>query len=272
MRSIVALALFAAAQPLAAQDPLAFMRPKTDRTDEVIGVYRDQPYHAIRPGEVRGAGFLTEGRLLPFGKVLGPVTPEQVRAQSGAPIVMGGTIIGITPPAGATYQPGDTVVIGLLLPAPKDWGQVLVPTGLARVSSHTDRQTLATVITVYGPIRQGQVTLPVEPVALPGNVQLVKASGPAGTILAGRTHRELQQPGGIMFIDLGRGAVKLGDLVELRRQPGPRVNAPDAVDELIAVAQVVSVAEKSSAIKLLRIVAPDIRAGTPVVRVATLPN
>lgn len=274
MRSQLALLLLIGTTPLAAQEPLSFLRKNgAAQPDEALTIYKEQPYQPVRPGEVRQSSFLTEGQMLPFGKVLGPVSPTQVRSSSTASLALTGTLIGIRAPEGAKYAPGDTVVLAIVSQGPKGWGEIVTPTGLARVGTTNDRQTLATVIATYGPIRDGQVTLPLEPVKNPGRVQPVKVSGPAGMIIGGASHRELEQPGGIMFADLGReSGLRPGDFIEIRRRPAPRANTSDTIDELMATGQVLRVNARSSTIKLLRVVAPGIAPGTPIVRVATLPN
>ncbi|MES1259832.1 MAG: hypothetical protein ABUL71_04490, partial [Gemmatimonadota bacterium] len=88
-----------------------------------------------------------------------------------------------------------------------------------------------------------------------------------------REPRDVAQVGEVLFINMGRAAgMRVGDFVEIRRHAGPRLNGADTVDDLMAVAQVVHVGEKSSTIKLTRVIDPGIRSGTPVVRVATLPS
>ena len=159
-------------------------------------------------------------------------------------------------------------------PQPRGWGDIVVPTGLARIGDRSPRQTLATVIAMYGPIRGGsQVVLPLEPVADPGDVQPVAIAGPSGEVIMSREPRDVSQAGEVLFINIGRAAgMRVGDFVELRRHAGPRLNGADTIDDVMAVAQVVHVGEKSSTIKLTRVIDPNLRAGTPVVRVATLPS
>ncbi|HEX3928553.1 MAG TPA: hypothetical protein VHW65_11195 [Gemmatimonadales bacterium] len=268
MRSSFVVAVLLSAAPLAAQQPSAgFPAPENSRGSAQI------PYRPIRTDELRAAGFLTENRELPFGRVLGPVTPEEVHSNQVGAVAMPGTIIGVTPPAGAAYQRGDTIMLATVVPGSLAWGQIVIPTGLARVTDHNPRQTLATVIKMYAPIHDGQVTLPVEPAPNPGLVTPVKVEGPTGTVIMGRERTELQQPGSFMFVDLGKASgIRIGDFVEIRRRPAPRLNTSDTIDELMATAQVVHVGDKSSTIKLTRVVGPAIAPGTPVVRVATLPN
>lgn len=262
MRSTLAVLIAFGVAPLAAQE-VGVVRAAADAV----------PYSPIRVGQSYAAGFLTELRLLPYGQVLGAVTPPQIRSAAGGAVISVGATIAIRPPAGASYAKGDTVVLAVRHPGPKGWGDVITPTGLARVRGADGNQTLAELLAIYGPIRDGQVTLPLEPVSNPGQVQPVKSTGPRATMIGSREPRELFQPGNVIFIDAGRAAgMRLGDFVEVRRAAAHRLNAPDQVDELMATGQVVAVNEKHSSVTLVRIVSPDIPAGTPVVRVATLPN
>lgn len=261
MRSTLALLLVFGVAPLAAQETM------------VAGSADAVPYAPVRPGQSRTAGFLSELRLLPYGKLLGPVTPPQIRSAAGGAVIALGAIVAVRPPLGATYTKGDTIVLAVRAPGPKGWGEVVIPSGLARVTATDGSQTLAEILAIYGPIREGQSTLPLEPIANPGNVRPVKIDGPKATVIASREQRELLQPGNVIFIDAGRTAgMRLGDFVEVRRRPAPRLNAPDQIDELMATGQVVAVNEKHSSVVLVRVISPDIAPGTPVVRVATLPN
>lgn len=261
MRLTLATLLVFGLTPLAAQESV------TRASAETV------PYVPIRPGQSHSSGFLTEMRLLPYGRVLGPVSPSQIRSSASGAVIAYGSLIGIRPPAGASYTKGDTIVLAQRTPGPKGWGEVITPTGLAVISGIEGSQTLATILSIFGPIRDGQVTLPLEPVANPGAVQPVKISGPSGALISPREPRELFQPGNIVFVDVGRTAgMRVGDFVELRQAPTARLNAADQIDELMATGQVVTVNEKHSSVALIRIVSPAIMPGTPVVRVATLPN
>lgn len=275
MRSTLAVLVLTAWAPLAAQQPanLDFLKPKTESAQDALRAYENQPYQAIRPGEVRSAAFLTEGAVMPYGQLLGPVSPATVPARESAELANLGATIGVRAPAGASYQKGDTVVLAERMPALKGWGEIVVPTGLARIGDSNPRQTEAVVIAVYGPIRGGQVTLPFTPVPKSGSAQPVPADGPTGNYLMGRTGGELHQPGSELFVDLGQQAgIRVGDFIAFRRRPGPRINAADMIPETLAVGQVVHVGDKSSTVRLFRVMEPSIPAGTPVVRTATLPN
>jgi len=275
MRYALVLTSLVAALPLAAQrtDQLAFLRPPREVRDPTVEAYQGPTYRPVRTGEVRSSGFLTEMRHLPFGHLLGPVDPPMVRSAQTPELVFNGSVVAVQPPAGASYQRGDTVMFATVIPAPDGWGEIVIPTGLARIGERSPRQTLATVIAMYGPMRAGQVVLPLEPFVNPGQVQPVVSNGPTGELITSREPRDVAQAANIMFISVGRSAgMRVGDFIEVRHHPGPRLNGADTIDDVMAVAQVVHVSEKSSTIKLIRVIDPNLRPGTPIVRTATLPN
>lgn len=275
MRCTAALMTLFIALPLSAQggDALAFLRPPREIADPSVESYRPPAYRPVRAGDVRSSGFLTELHAMPFGRFLGPVSPQLVSSAQTPEIAFPGAVVAVQPPAGATYKRGDTVMLATLMPAPMGWGTIVVPTGLARIGDQNPRQTLATVLEMYGPIRAGQVVLPLEPLANPGEVQPVAITGPTGELITSREPRDVAQVGEVFFANMGRAAgIRLGDFIEVRRHPGPRLNGADTIDDLMAVAQVVHVSEKSCTIKLIRVVDPGLHSGTPVVRVGTLPG
>ncbi len=268
MRSTLIVLTMVAASPLAAQP----QDPGGSQAD-VVGSYRPDPYRALRPGELRSAAFLTEMRVMPYGRVLGPVAPPAVVFAQSPELVLVGSTIGVQPPAGAAYQRGDTVVLAVASPGPKGWGELMLPTGLARIGTSNPRQTEAVVIALFGPVRAGQLTLPMSPTPKIGEAQPVKADGPTGSFLFAREPAELHQQGSELFIDLGRtGGVRLGDFIEFRRRAAPRPGSADTVDEALAVGQIVSLGENSSTVRLFRIKDPNIPVGSPVLRIATLSN
>jgi hypothetical protein len=274
MRSTLALITLAIVAPLSAQGipPAPSLRLR-QATDQQLDSYQPPAYHPVRAGEVRSSGFLSEMGRLPFGKLLGPVTPPLVHSAQTPEVVFPGATVAVAPPEGAAYKRGDTVVLVTVVPGPRGWGDIIVPTGLARIGDQTPRQTLATVLEMYGPIRAGQRVLPLDPATDPGAVEPVTVSGPTAEIIVSREPRDVAQPGMVMFASMGRAAgIRVGDFVQVRRHPGPRLNGADTIDDLIAVAQVVHVGEKSCTIKLTRVIDPDIRPGTPVVRISTLPG
>ncbi|MBA2291411.1 MAG: hypothetical protein H0W15_03025 [Gemmatimonadales bacterium] len=265
--------------PLGAQDgvPGAYpflAQPEPTATEEALAFYDSQPYVPIRRGEVYSAGFLTEDRMMAFGRVLGPTRPPQVAAKAPGAEMTRGAILAIKAPDGVRYQPGDTLVLAVRYPGPKGWGDIVVPTGLVRIGATTPTQTLVTLLAMYGPVRKGQHVYPLAPFADRGEVfPAPVVNGARGTVLGYLGRRELAMPGAHIFTDMGAAnGVRLGDFVQVRREVHTRLNAPDTINEPMALGQVVHVGARSSTVRLFRVTAPDLAVGSAVVRVATLPE
>lgn len=251
-----------------------FTRRRRSESAEGLQAYVNQEYRPLRPGEFYSAGFLTEGSDLPFGQMLGAVTPPQIRNLSERQTVTLYTEVGVRAPAGGSYAAGDSLLVVEVGLGYRGFGDIVRPTGMVRVTGQAEGQYLAEVIAVYGAMRNGQAVLPVERFQPGPTARAVPSSdGLSGTVLGGREVRELKHPQNHLFIDLGRAnGVTPGDIFEVRRVPGPRPSAADAIDELMAKGQVVRVGERSATLLLLQIVSPDIPPGMTARRVARLPQ
>ncbi|MGE0555625.1 MAG: LysM peptidoglycan-binding domain-containing protein [Gemmatimonadales bacterium] len=239
-----------------------------------LRTYREQPYQPLRAGEFYSSGFLTEGDALPFGRILGQVTPQQIRNLSERASAALFSVIAVMPPEGAQYQVGDSLLLVQTVNGPMGYGDIVRPTGMARVTGHNGDQAIAEVIAVYGAIRNGQQALPAEHFADAGTSRAQPVEGGvSGSVLTQRDVRELKQPQNVLFIDLGRrDGVARGDIFEIRRDAGPRPEAADTIDELMAVLQVVHVRERSATVRILNVTSPDIPPGTRVKQVGKLPG
>jgi len=236
--------------------------------------YRDYKPPLLRRTDFHSSGFLTEGDTLPFGRLLGPVTPEQIESIRSRAAVQLLTQVAVTPPAGASYAPGDTLITLVRREGPVGYGEIVHPTGLMRVTGQNGDQVVGEIIAVYGPIRDGQWVLPAEQFgSRVGTTYQPVTDGVQGHILAGRERRELRQIENVLFLDIGRGeGVALGDLFEARRDAGPQPGATaDAVDELMATMQVVHVRERTATVRVSGVISPDVPLGTRVKQVARLP-
>lgn len=271
------VALFAFA-PLAAQAPsdpdgTPFFLRKPPPPADALKAYTDQPYRPVRRGEVQSAAFLTEGVQMAFGRALGPTQPSQIRSQGGASVTAIGTDFAVRPPSGGSYRVGDTLMVATVSAGPRNWGERVIPTAMLVVTGELDGAVVTRVTAIYGVLTADQVVYLAAPFGSPGIVQPVPVSdGPTGAVIAPVTPRELMMSSGHLFTDLGqRDGVRIGDFVELRRGGGSASQAVGAAGESMATGQVVYVGPNSSTVKLTNVIEPDIRAGTQVVRVATLP-
>ena len=262
--------------PREAEYPMPeFARQKRTESAEGLGAYLDpQEYRPLRRGEFYSSGFLTEDGLPPAGVVLGPVTPPQIRNLSERTMATLFTEVGLRAPAGATYAKNDTVTVYTLELGFDGYGDIVIPSGLVRITGQSENQYLGEVIALYGAIRSGQAVMPTERFQPGPNAKAVPTTDNLeGLVLGGREIRELKHPQQRLLINLGRDAgVAPGDIFEIRRMPGPRINAADAIDELMATAQVVRVGERSATVLLLRVISPDIPPGMKARRIARLPS
>jgi hypothetical protein len=250
-----------------------FRRRRVADIQVAFEAYRSVGYHALRSGEFYSAGFLSEGDTLAYGRLLGPVTPEQIESGRTRAAVQIFTAVGMRPPEGATYAVGDTLVMLERRDGPIGYGQIVVPTGLVRVTGMNGEQIVGDVVAVFAPIRDGQSLLPVEKFVDPGVAKYQKVTGgPEGRVLAPRDKRELRHPQEILFIDIGRDkGVMPGDLFQARRTPGPQEKTEaNARDEVMATLQVIHVRGRTATVKVIDVISPDIPPGTRVVQVGKL--
>jgi hypothetical protein len=249
--------------------------PKRTRTlEESMKVYKHQPYRALRRSEFYSSGFLTENQDLPFGKVLGPVVPQQIRASSVNANAMPYVVIAIDAPRGATYQIGDTLLVVQLGGELGSHGDMVIPTGLARVTDTVQGRYVASVVAAYGPIRLGQRVLPAEKFTPSGEAHAVPVTeGVHATFLGGPGRQELKAPQMVVFLDKGRqDGVAPGDLFEIRRRPARLPDGRQLINDVMATLQVVHVREHTATARLLNILSPDIQPGADARQVAKLPS
>jgi len=234
-------------------------------------------YRPIREDEFYSSGFLSEEQKLPFGQLLGSVTPQQISTSSphkGARIY---SEVGIRPPEGAKYEVGDTLLIIRIDREINDWGLVLVPTGLIRVTDVGGAEDVGVVVQQYAQILNNQFLLPAEKFPDPGSVRSVPISdGVQGHVIQSRDLQQLKGPLDVLFIDRGRkDGVNLGDIFEVRSSKR-YVEAPqgeaETLDEVMALVQVVHVGEQSSSVRIAKLIQPNIRPGAGVHQVGKLPS
>jgi LysM repeat protein len=242
--------------------------------EESLRAYKHQPYRALRRSEFYSSGFLTENQDLPFGKVLGPVVPQQIRASSANAAAMPYALVAIEAPRGATYQIGDTLLLAQLGPELGKHGDVVIPTGLARVTDTVQGRYVASVVATYGPIRLGQHVLPAEKFTPAGEAHAVPVTeGVRATFLGGPSRQDMKAPQMVVFLDKGRqDGVAPGDLFEIRRRPMRLSDGRQLINDVMATLQVVHVREHTATARLLNVLSPDIQPGADARQVAKLPS
>jgi len=263
-------------EPVGESGQTMFDRRRTpqQRVQDVLRAYIHQPYRPLRAGEFYAAGFLTENERLPWGRVIGVTTPPAITRLSDRSTAMTYDEISVKPPSRASYHVGDSLLIARIDRALEfgDWGEVVVPLGIARVTSVENEQVLARVITQFGRIRDGHLSLPLEPFKNPGEVRPTPVEqGLAGRLLASRDSRPIATPQQFFFIDKGRAeGVVPGDVFEVYRPAAGYVGA--ASEEVRAVMMIVHTREHSATGLVLQIMHAGLDPQLPVRLIKKMPS
>jgi hypothetical protein len=255
-------------------EPGLFGPKRTKVLEESLKAYTHQPYRALRRSEFYSSGFLTENDNLPFGKVLGPVVPQQIRASSVNASALPYALVAIEAPRNATYQIGDTLLVVQVGAELGKHGNVVIPTGLAQVTDTVQGRYVASVVATYGPIRLGQRVLPAEKFTPSGEAHAVPVTdGVRATFLGGPGRADLKAPQMIVFLDKGRqDGVAAGDMFEIRRRAERLPDGRQLINDVMATLQVVHVREHTATARVLNVLSPDIAPGSDARQVAKLPS
>jgi hypothetical protein len=249
-------------------------RTPQQRVQDVLRSYTHQPYRPLRSGEFYAAGFLTENERLPWGTVIGVTTPPAIYRLSDRSTALPYDEISIKPPSRASYHVGDSLLIARIDRALEfgDWGEVVVPLGIARVTSVEEEQVLARVVTQFGSIRNGRLALPLEPFKSPGEVRPTPVEqGLAGHLLASRDGRTIAGPQQFFFIDKGRSeGVVPGDVFEVYKPAAGELGS--ASEEVRAVLMIVHTREHSATGLILQIMHPGLDPRLPVRLIKKMPS
>ena len=253
-----------------------FDRRRTNRqiVQDVLRAYTNQPYRPLRPGEFYAAGFLTESEQLPWGRVLGATATSAIHRLSQTSSAQMFQEISVRPPHNASYHVGDSLLL-VRIDRPIEfgqWGEVIVPTGIARVTSIEEQQVLAEVVSQFGLVHDGELAMPLEPFRDPGQVRPVPvAQGLSGKVIAPRDARVIAGAQQYFFIDKGRrDGVTPGDVFEAYKPAEGAIGT--ASEEVRAVLMIVHTRERSATGLLLQIMHPGLDRDLPVRLIKKMPS
>jgi len=249
-------------------------RTNTQRVQDVLRAYANQPYRPLRPGEFYAAGFLSESERLPWGRVLGSTATPAIVRLSERTSANTFDEIAIRPPRNASYHVGDSLLLARIdrTLATGRWGDVVVPVGIARVTSVEQQQVLARVVAQFSRIRDGDLAMPLEPFRDPGQVRPVPVEqGLVGKLIDARDPHPIAGAQQYFFIDKGRAdGVTPGDVFEVYKPAAGGIRS--ASEEVRAVVMVVHTREHSSTALILQIMHPGLDAGIPVRLIKKMPS
>jgi hypothetical protein len=203
--------------PTSAQAPTVFARNRGSVGRPDLG-RRTRPSRVVSRTDFYSAGFLTEGEDFPWGTVLGATgqsTLGTLTASSSAVIF---ETVRLRAPQDASYQVGDSLLVARLGRDVRDWGTVVVPSGVVRVTAVSGEEAEAVVLMQFGVVADGQVSIPLETyVARTATARPVTIeNGMRGEIVTIRDQHPVPNQQDIVFIDRGReDGVELGDVFEV---------------------------------------------------------
>jgi LysM domain-containing protein len=262
--------------PMAESNETIFDRRKTNRqiVQDVLRAYTNQPYRPLRPGEFYAAGFLTETERLPWGRVLGATATSAIHRLSQTSSAQMFQEISVRPPHNASYHVGDSLLL-VRIDRPIEfgsWGEVVVPTGIARVTSIEEQQVLAEVVSQFGLVHDGELAMPLEPFRDPGQVRPVPVEqGLSGKLIAPRDARVIAGAQQYFFIDKGRkDGITPGDVFEAYKPAESGIGT--ASEEVRAVIMVVHTRERSATGLLIQIMHPGLDRDLPVRLIKKMPS
>src|SRR5438093_9564937 len=253
-----------------------FDRRRTNQqvVQDVLRAYVHQPYRPLRAGEFYAAGFLSEAERLPWGQVVGATATPAIHRLSERTSATTFQEIAIRPPRNASYHIGDSLLLARLDPglAFGNWGDIVYPVGIARVTSIEERQVLSEVVAQFARIHEGHVAMPLEPFRDPGQVRPTPVEkGLTGRLLGGRDPHPIAGAQQFYFIDKGRrDGVTIGDIFEVYKPAQGFAGA--ASEEVRAVMMIVHTRERSATGLLLQINNPALERGLPVRLVKKMPS
>ncbi len=244
-------------------------RSKTAEVQDILRAYANQPYRPLRRGEFYSAGFLTEGEHLPWGRVLGTTAKPSIPRLTDRSTAYIFEQIVIEPPSGVAYHVGDSVLVVRLDRDEGDWGDVVVPLGVARVTEVARKQLLADVVLQFGRIHDGHLVLPLEPFKDAGDVRPTPIEyGLGAHVIDQRDLHTIAIAQQILFIDRGRAdGVVPGDVFQVYTG-----QAGTPAEEMRAIVEIVHTREHSSSGLVLALRNPKIVPGLPARLVRKMPS
>jgi hypothetical protein len=244
------------------------------RSEQMLVAYAEKAYRPLRPGEFYSAGFLTENRNLPYGKVLGRVTPEEVASLAPPTTVQQFAKVGIVPPKGASYQVGDSLLIAKRISSYSGYGDIIYPTGIAQVVEVGPTQVTAVVVNEFYRVNNNQVALPLERFTPGGDQRAVPvANGIEAEVIQARTPDFLTEQQSVLFLNKGReDGVAPGDVFEVISTPVERYDAAATIAQPMAKLQIVRVGDHTSSGLVVHVYLANVKPGNHARQVAKLPS
>jgi hypothetical protein len=175
----------------------------------------------------------------------------------------------VQPPSQASYHVGDSLLLARIDREEGDWGDVVVPLGVARVVEVARKQLLAEVVMQFGRIHDGHLALPLEPFKDPGEARPTSVQqGLHGGVITTRDVHTIAVSQQVIFLNRGRSdGVVPGDVFQIYTG---QAGAPS--EEVRAVVEIVHTREHSCSGLILSLKNPQLVPGLPVRLIRKMPS
>jgi hypothetical protein len=267
--------------PNTASGPTIFSQPAVEqkRSEVKQEVTERNAYRAVRPGEFYSAGFLLgAGESVDAGQLLGNLQTSSISAIETTTSAMLFSYVALVPPPGLALKRGDLLESFVTPRTVQGYGQVILPTGLLRVTDVGNGQgadVTAQVIQMYGAVQSGQGVMVapvyhadsgVRPVPVPPD------SGLTGQVIALRVPHVLATEQNALFINLGsQDGVHPGDVFEISGTSQSTIGV-GAVIQPQGQALVVYTRPHMSTAIVIQLDRPDIGPGSTARQIYRMPS
>jgi hypothetical protein len=189
------------------------------QSEAALQLQNQRVYRSVRLGEHFSSGFLADEYSLNRGRLLGNMQTSTLSALSTTTGAMLNSIVAVELPPGDTLKDGDLLMTYDVPRYFSNYGSVIRPTGLLRVTSVGEPGGTATaqVVAVYQSIQSGQGVLKAEAFESPPGARPQPVdSGVVGQVIGLRTDHEVAIMQDVLFIDRGaEEGVKPGDIFQV---------------------------------------------------------
>lgn len=264
--------------PPSDQGPTIFARtpgqtPRATPGAATIQVTESRAYRAVREGEYYASGFIAaQGSLVP-GAVGATVERSSLsRLTMRTSVRIYGTVF-VTPPPGETLQSGDLLLTYEVDRRIREYGEVVLPTGLLRVTSAgaAGARAAATVVAMYGTILSGQSLIKTPAFSFSSSTHAVPTdSGVVAEVIGLRSGRELVSTQEVLYINRGADdGVRLGDVFHITSVPDLRRGGlvRDQADVMVVYTR-----PSTATCVVIEVSQPDIRPGAAARQVRRMPS
>ncbi|HEY2806671.1 MAG TPA: LysM peptidoglycan-binding domain-containing protein [Gemmatimonadales bacterium] len=249
-------------------------RPARNRSAPSIEVASARAYRAVREGEYFSSGFLTENQPLPSGRIVN--TAGETRGQRGHHTAQLYESVVVAPPPGDPPQAGDMLLSFVRTEDLGEFGQIVLPTGLIKVTgpAGTGNNLIAgEVVRIYAPVEDSQEVLKVQPFVNNSNLRAEPVTGGVeGHVIRLRDARNTAMLQDVMFIDKGANdGLRLGDILQVyavRTDP----EHPGSFEQDQARAIIVSTRSRTATAVIVELYRGDVSSRSQVRQVRRMPS